>query len=58
MRRQTSFLPELPAPTTKDRLESLAKAKAIKPGQEPCDFGLFDATPQSEICDLIRMARQ
>ena len=38
--RQTSFLPDVAAPTTRELIDKLARSNAT-PEQEPCDFGLF-----------------
>ena len=38
--RQTSFLPDVAPPTTRELIDKLARSNAT-PEQEPCDFGLF-----------------
>ena len=50
--RQTSFLPDVAAPTTRELIDKLAKAKAMQKPQAPADFGLFGER-QLDICDLI-----
>lgn len=53
---QTSFLPPLPAPTTREKIEELAKDKATPRQSQPLDFGLFGER-QLDICDLIQAPR-
>jgi hypothetical protein len=38
--RQTSFLPDVAPPTTRELIDKLARSNAT-PEQEPCGFGLF-----------------
>ena len=53
--RQTSFLPDVAPPTTRELIEELARSNTT-PKQEPCDFGLFGER-QLDICDLIQAQR-
>ena len=54
--RQTSFLPDVAPPTTRELIDKLAKAKAMLKDQEAVDFGLFGER-QLDICDLIAIIR-
>jgi hypothetical protein len=51
--RQTSFLPDVAPPTTRELIDKLARGKEQKPDAKPCDFGLFGER-QLDICDLIQ----
>ena len=53
--RQTSFLPDVAPPTTRELIDKLARAKAEAQGQA-VDFGLFGER-QLDICDLIAIIR-
>ncbi len=54
--RQTSFLPDVAPPTTRELIDKLARGNAMPKPQEPCDFGLFGER-QLDICDLIQAPR-
>ena len=53
---QTTFLPPAAEPSTRERIEALAKQREATRNAAELDFGLWDT--QSDLLDVIQMAGQ